>query len=170
MKSACSLPGFQNPSKLLLKTSPIAFWGGSTGKSRTPWAKYHVFGGKPRTWQHCSLQTWCFLWRLLRCLWLEAELLRLIRVCQQSTARALRERTSPYAFSRRTLMSYMIDRQVEHTSSFSRVTWQIVITASAVENCVFSYREIIANAINYSALICSLFLDPQCSFSGVVLL
>ncbi len=107
-----------------ISTQSIAFWGGSTGKScipggkiqmfrrgspgqiRTPGAKYQVFGGNPQTWQHCSLQTWCFLWRLLRP----------IRVCHQSTARALRERTSPYAFSCCTLMSYMIDRQVEHTS------------------------------------------------------
>ncbi len=44
-------------------------------------------------------------------------------VCHQSTARAIRERTSPYAFSRRTLMSYT-DLQVEHTSLLSRVTWQ----------------------------------------------
>ncbi len=30
--------------------------------------------GKLRTWQH-SMPTWCFLWRLLRCVWLEAALL-----------------------------------------------------------------------------------------------
>ncbi len=43
------------------------------------------------------------------------------------------------------LWCHTIDLQVEHTSLLSRVTWQSVIAASAVE--------IIANAINCSALV-----------------
>ncbi len=52
------------------------------------------------------------------------------------------------------LWCHTIDLQVEHTALLllSRVTWQSVIAASAVENRVFSYRDIIANAINHSAL------------------
>ncbi len=46
-----------------------------------------------------------------------------------------------------------IDLQVEHTSLLSRVTWQSEISASVVEKSCLSYRDIIANAINRSALI-----------------
>ncbi len=61
--------------------------------------------GKLRTWQH-SVPTWCFLWRLLRCARLEAAQLDRSVCVIKSTARAIREQTSPNAFSRRTLMSY----------------------------------------------------------------
>ncbi len=49
---------------------------------------------------------------------------------------------------------HTIDLQVEHTAllPLSRVTWQSVIAASAVEESRFLYRDIITNAINRSAL------------------
>ncbi len=58
-------------------------------------------------------------------------------VCHQSTARAIRERTSPNPFSRRTIVIH-----------YSRVSRDRIIAASAV----FSNRDIITNAINHSAL------------------
>ncbi len=64
----CFYPGKkQNPGvKVFGRDSP--------GKIRVSGAKYQVFGGKPWTSQHCSMPNWCFLWRLLRCVWLEAAL------------------------------------------------------------------------------------------------
>ncbi len=35
------------PAQLLLKTSPIAFQGGSPGKNRDPGVKYMIFGRVP---------------------------------------------------------------------------------------------------------------------------
>ncbi len=46
-----------------------------------------------------------------------------------------------------------MQRRLKSNLLLSRVTWQSVIAASAVENRVFKNRDIIANAINRSAIL-----------------
>ncbi len=95
-----------------------------------------------RTWQH-SVPTWCFLWRLLRCAWLEAALLdRSVRVIK--VPRELWESGHLLKLSLAILGCYTIVIHYSHVS---------IIAASAVR--VSSYCDIIANAINRSALVSS---------------
>ncbi len=77
-------------------------------------------------------------------------------VCHQSTVRAIREQTSP-SFSRHTLMSYDRSSSRAHLFTPSLVCYVTECNRSlcGLKNRVLSYRDIIANAINRSALITS---------------
>ncbi len=135
------LPGFQNPPNCYSKLARSHFEGGPPVKIAFRGVKYTFLGGVPLV--RFALQG-------LNIMFLEAnrglgstvacrlnassedclDVFDLKQRCLDRSSkcviklpqRAIRERTSPYAFSHRTLMSYTIDLQVEHTSLLSRVT------------------------------------------------
>ncbi len=94
-------------------------------------------------WQH-SVPTWCFLWRLLRCVWLEAALLdRSVCVSSKYCESYKRADVSLCFISPYFDVIRSIFKSNTPIYSYSRVSRDSVIAASAVEKIAFCHIAIL---------------------------
>ncbi len=109
--------------------------------------------GKLRTWQH-SVPTWCFLWRLLRCVRLEAALLdRSLCVSSKYCESYKREDVSLCFLSPYFDVIRSIFKSNTPLYSYSRVSRDRIIAASAVEKSRFFILRYYRKCNNRSALV-----------------